>query len=653
MKSMHMLLDEAEKDWREDVKRDFPLHSDTAVVHDTKPNGRDWTFSTDLKRINANISNDENLQRKFETIVAEYWEGNPEELAREVLHYLLHHELYHPIEAPFSVSGEPNDNKEIHQAIRRGLIKAEPELTPLEQVIKVHASQNGVKDFILDNRFAIDNKKQEYVRDDVIPVWDVLELQDSPTKTNFYTATRFLYGILYGPQSTHSFFEEKTGKKGAEISERALSAVIGKSIQLPRSKNLVDRTKSLFSGGSEEEEQENFQEYIDSIREVFSGEDRYKGIERLVEVLGPYIEKGMPQGRTDIQGAGNGVSPQSILQDLLDDMTPEEQAEFVTELAEGEGLVQGKKFGDGEANSVTDYEKSDQELNTLDVFALHEFYKRNHPQVRIVGGNKIGESVVVGKREYWDLKNSTVLTQDQLSRVNLGRIDILQRRTRLPWLIDLGNGTFRLNEYELKKRDIKDIVYVDQQIDVPDITELYVDSSGSMYQDSSNFGFNDGSRWDMLSHVIYGFADALHQGGRTVGKKPKIKIHNFADSQESSEAISVDEFWKGDTDLSKILFKPENGYSVEDINITPYTDKHKRAYIVVTDGQLVLEGRTEREARKMRELAQHPNNNVVLFEIGDTYDLGNTVKNDPNIVYHQVHDKEKMLQAGLEVLLSK
>ena len=334
-------------------------------------------------------------------------------------------------------------------------------------------------------------------------------------------------------------------------------------------------------------------------------------------------------------------------------MTPEEQAEFVTELAEGEGLVQGKKFGDGEANSVTDYEKSDQELNTLDVFALHEFYKRNHPQVRIVGGNKIGESVVVGKREYWDLKNSTVLTQDQLSRVNLGRIDILQRRTRLPWLIDLGNGTFRLNEYELKKRDIKDIVYVDQQIDVPDITELYVDSSGSMYQDSSNFGFNDGSRWDMLSHVIYGFADALHQGGRTVGKKPKIKIHNFADSQESSEAISVDEFWKGDTDLSKILFKPENGYSVEDINITPYTDKHKRAYIVVTDGQLVLEGRTEREARKMRELAQHPNNNVVLFEIGDTYDLGNTVKNDPNIVYHQVHDKEKMLQAGLEVLLSK
>ena len=67
----------------------------------------------------------------------------------------------------------------------------------------------------------------------------------------------------------------------------------------------------------------------------------------------------------------------------------------------------------------------------------------------------------------------------------------------------------------------------------------------------------------------------------------------------------------------------------------------------------MIDGRTEREAEKMRSLAKNPHNHVVLFEIGGTYDLGNAVKNDPNIVYHQVHDKDKMLQAGLEVLLSK
>ena len=70
----------------------------------------------------------------------------------------MHHELYHPVEAPFSVTGENNDNKKIHQAIRKGVLKAEPNLSALEQVIKVQASQNGVKDFILDNRFALDNK---------------------------------------------------------------------------------------------------------------------------------------------------------------------------------------------------------------------------------------------------------------------------------------------------------------------------------------------------------------------------------------------------------------------------------------------------------------------------------------------------------------
>jgi len=648
---MHRLLDEAEKNWREDVRRDFPLRSDTAVVRNTKPNGRDWTFSTDLKKVNAHIANDESLQKKFETVVAKYWKGNPEELARDVLRYLLHHELYHAIEAPFSVSGDPNDNKEIHQAIRRGVIKAEPSLKPLEQVVKVHASQNGVKDFILDNRFAVDNQKQEYVREDIIPVWDVLELDGKNGKTNFYTITRFLYGALYGPESTHQFFGEKTGKKGVETAEKALSAVTRSSARLPKYNSLVDKVKKIFSENSEDA-QEHVKDYVRELREVFAGEDRYKGIERLMEVLGPYVEKDMPQGRKDMQEQETGSSPQNILQDLLDDMTPQEQAEFVEGLAGEEG-EESEQFSEGEANSVTDYEKADQEFNNLDVFSLHEYYKRNHPQVRIIGGKQVGESVVVGKRPYWDLKKSTVLTQDQLSRVNLGRIDILQRRTRLPWLIDLGNGTFRLNEYELKERDIKDIVYTDKEIDVPDATEFYLDSSGSMYRNAANFGFNDGSSWDMLSHVMYGFTDALRQGGKAVGKQPKMRIHNFADSQKDSDEIPVEEFWRGNPNALRVLFKPENGYNVEDLDIIPYADGKKRAYVVVTDGNLVLQGRTEREARKMKQLAKYPNTDVLLFEIGGTYDLGNAVKSDSNIVYHQVHDKDKMLHVGLEVLLSK
>ncbi len=659
---MNLLLNEAERDWRAEVRRDFPLRSDTSVVKRNSQNERDWLFSTDLKRIYADISNDASLQKKFQDVVTKYWDGNPEELAKDTLHYLLHHELYHPIEAPFSVTGEGNDNKRIHQSIRKGVLKAEPSLSALEQVTKVQASQNGVKDFILDNRFALDNQKKGYVRGDIIPTWDLLELQDSPSKTNFYTATRFLYGAMYGPESTHEFFAGKSGKDGVEVAEKALSALTKKPVQLPKPKSLAGKAKSLLSGSAEADTGERMQQYMQDIREVFASDDRYAGIERFMGVLGPYVEKNMPQGRPDMQGAGSGGSPQDILQDLLDDMNEGEQSQFVQDLAQEspsslEQAVSGMPMPQGQEqdnNKPGTRSTNADEMKNLDLLATHEYYKRNHPQVKIVGGSKVGESLVVGKQEYWDLKRSAVLTEDQLSGVNLGRINRLQQKTRLPWLIDLGNKTFRLNEYEIKSRDLKDIVYVDQQIDVPDMVEFYLDSSGSMFGGTAGkYKVNDGSRWDMLSHVLYGFADALGQGSKQLGKPTKMRVHNFGNKQLSSDIVSVDKFLQGDTASLRTLFKPANGYNEEDINLTHYRDGQQRSYVIVTDGELVIDGRTSREARKMKEIANDSNNNVVLFEIGGTYDLGRAVKSDPNIAYHQVHDKGKMLSAGLEVLLSK
>jgi len=49
MNSMHLLLNQAEREWRGEVHRDFPLRSDTPIIRKSKANGRDWEFSTDLK----------------------------------------------------------------------------------------------------------------------------------------------------------------------------------------------------------------------------------------------------------------------------------------------------------------------------------------------------------------------------------------------------------------------------------------------------------------------------------------------------------------------------------------------------------------------------------------------------------------------------
>lgn len=644
MKSINMLLKEAEKKWREEIREDFPLRADTPVVKKSQSDGRDWTFSTDLRKIFANISNDGALQKKFESIITKYWEGNPDELARETLHYLLYHELYHPIEAPFSVSGEGNDNKRIHQAIRRGVVRAEPKLSPLEQVVKVCSSQNGVKDFILDNRFALDNQAREHVRQDIIPTWDLLELQKSDAETNFYTVTRLLYGLMYGPEKAHAFFGEKSGKDGPKVAERALSALINGPIQLP-SHSLIEKAKSILRKASDKGEKERIQGYVKATRRVFEGTDRYAGIERFMGVLGPYVKGDTPQGRADV-GEGAGVSPQNILQDLLDDMPQQEQEQFLQALSQEKprNLEQA-------ASQIGLTQGSVDEMNNLDLLATHEFYKRNHPKVKIVGGKKIGESLVVGKREHWNLKNSQVISEEELNKVNLRRIELLQRKTRLPWLVDLKNGTYRLNEYELKQTDVKDVVYVDSSVDIPDVLELYLDSSGSM--GTQSFKVGDGSGWDMLSHVVYGLADALQQGGRHLGKQSKVRVHNFANRQVSSEIVPVDQFWNGDPKLLQVLFKPGNGYDEEDLNITRYNDGLKRTYVVATDGNLVIPGRTEREAAKMKTLAKAQNGHVLLFEIGGEYGLGRAVKNDPHVIYHTVHDKAKMLQAGLEVLLTK
>ena len=82
-------------------------------------------------------------------------------------------------------------------------------------------------------------------------------------------------------------------------------------------------------------------------------------------------------------------------------------------------------------------------------------------------------------------------------------------------------------------------------------------------------------------------------------------------------------------------------------------DGKKRTCVIVTDGNLVIDGRTERESKKMKHLAEQPNTHVLLFEIDGSYKLGQAVKSDPNIHYFPVYDKNTMFRNGLEVLLGK
>ena len=574
MKSMHSLLDEAEKEWRSEVKRDFPLWGSIPVARKTSSSDADWQFYTDFKKIYANINDDRSLQEGFETLIPEYWDGKPEDLARETMHYVLFHELYHSLEAPFSRFGDDNDQKRIRQAIRSGLLKSEPDLSALEQIVRIEESENTVSDFILDNRFAIDNKVKGYVRPDIITAFHFLSLQKSSAEANLYTITRFIYGALYGPQSTHGFFEDKTGKDGVDVAEEALSALITRPVRLPRQKeSSADYDKTPLSS-KDPEGYDRLQEYATSIWEVFSGDDRHKGIERFMAVLGSYVKKGMP--RELPMDENTAKNPQRVLQDLFDDMSVEGQKKFVDELSQEGDTALG-----------------------LDTFAIHEFYKRNHASVKIYSGNKTDESESVGRQEHFYLKGSRVLTEDQVSRLNLKRIEYFERRG-LPCLIELENGMYRLNEYglkpgdlrEMKQRDLKNaeqrslsgILYADSRMDfhVPDVVEVYIERPERFSVYKENFGVGDGGHWDMAYHVLYGFVDALREAGEKVGKKTDIQIHNCLRFQSDSEVVSVDQFLEGDYSVIETLFKPEYK-GEEDVFICNYPDGKKRTYVLITD----------------------------------------------------------------------
>ena len=65
----------------------------------------------------------------------------------------------------------------------------------------------------------------------------------------------------------------------------------------------------------------------------------------------------------------------------------------------------------------------------------------------------------------------------------------------------------------------------------------------------------------------------------------------------------------------------------------------------------MIEGRTEREAKKLLQIAKNPLNKVILFEMERKFSLGLAVQHDPQIIIHSVKSKELMFQQGIAVIL--
>jgi hypothetical protein len=165
----------------------------------------------------------------------------------------------------------------------------------------------------------------------------------------------------------------------------------------------------------------------------------------------------------------------------------------------------------------------------------------------------------------------------------------------------------------------------------------------------NHHGFDDGSRMDMLYKVFYGFVDALYQASQDQNEECDIRLHTFGANQTSSDLISVEQYWEGDQDALGTLLDPDIDTGGTRPDIENYEEDGEQTYVMVTDGQVRDDDLAEEQAELMTDIGL--DKDVVMFEIGGTYNLGSEVQNDPNVEYQSISSQEEMMDKGIEVML--
>ncbi|MHA2336829.1 MAG: hypothetical protein ACXACX_05980 [Candidatus Hodarchaeales archaeon] len=628
------LLYRVEVQWRKNLKQVYPLYWKIPLewMLERKIESL-WSIDTKSNKIAFKLLTNKGKVEKELRKRLKFIKRQEIGLFEEFFQYLLYHHFFHIIEAPFSDTGEFSDNKLIHKAIWDGIITAEPELSTIEVLEKVLTCHSIVKDFIIDNRLYLENLEFNWFTNDILleSYYNFL-LHYRSRDMNFSLIISYINTVLYGSKALIPFLENNFLIEVAEIADKVFM------------KLLSSHKPILISEIKEEDNRFFFQlrkksrlQFIKELRRVFQGENRYDSIKTLVTVLSPLINKA-----SDAIPPHSMISAADVINDVFDQFSLEEQTSFVRDILDKERTIVKPKTLDGEVS--------------LELRVLHEFYLRNHPIIDIQEELGIDKTIFQPGNNFIKLKKAEIINISKTKHIDLAKIDAFQKLYGIPMLIPLEEETFLLNEYELKYKKSRNIRYKirsGKEFDVPDVLELYIDKTGSMFleRDKENRGFNDGSRYDNSVSVLYGFITTLYEQAKKQKKTCYVRIHSFSEIQVNSPLIKLQEFIEGDQTTLKVLFKPENGYDYENLNLEIFNDGLKRVYVIITDGDLVIEGRTERESKKLQQITMNRLNKVILFEMERKFSLGLAVEHQPLILTYSVKSKEMMFQQGIDVIL--
>ena len=619
-----------ESTWREQLKKSYPMFRDVPIswkMQNAHPSL--WIITTEKMTIEIQILSNKGKLKKAINHLVQKLDLTSDQILTDLFLFILYYALFSFIEAPFSIIGNFNDQEMIYKAIWDGITAKEPELSQMVFFKKLETLDPIIKEFIIINRLFLENAEFKWFNDKILLAPVILRNRKSPSDLNYLVILDFMSTCLYGTKKLIiDYYLHNKGnyyEKGKKILQLLLPNY--ELIELPNIENLYFKDTMLYEN--------TLSNYQKAIRKIFEGNERYEGIQILATSLCDYIDF------FNYKSLFLSVySENNLIQNLFNQFSARKQSDFIKNILDNEKL----------------FKNQDNEYDIFKIRMKHEFYKRNHPEINISGIDEYDSQSLESGNLRLKLVKTDYLDSNELEKVNFSYIEKFQTQFGLPVLIPLEESNFLLNEYNFKYKRLYNRKY--QRLlgtyDLPDILEIYLDTTGSMFlqNDSTYEGFNDGSRRDICLAVLYGFLDAAKKASLREDKDILVRFHSFSEIQVSTPLVSLDKFFEGNNDLLRAIYSPNNGYEYENLNLHMYADDLKRLYIIITDGDLVIEGRTEREAKKIEKLLTNPLNQVILFEMRRQYSLGYAVQHIPNIKYYTIKSKEEMFQKGIQILLS-
>jgi len=324
-------------------------------------------------------------------------------------------------------------------------------------------------------------------------------------------------------------------------------------------------------------------------------------------------------------------SMKQTLEDLMETLDGKEKNDLLGELG-GPGMAGHSRGAGAPSANVT---------NTLFYFAADEYYKEHADKIEVKNPSSERFSIEVGKQKRWKLVRSYNLTGAEVASLNHQQIINFQKVTKLPVLMEVGNGYYKLNEYVLEETPLRSYNSEKRGIEIPDNWVLIKDSSGSMTGGPDYMGSKN--PYDTLMHVSYGVAKGLDEVCKSLGKDLKFGVVDFSDQTHYSGMDSFRNVYATrDHAVKQVWLRPQCGGTHCSSAVFPKIAKDlapgKTIYTMITDGDLF--GGTDDLRREIDKAASKKDSAFVFIEIGIHSSFGMEIKamskHNPAIQYYYV-----------------